>query len=339
MKNQLLELLETNKDAYVSGERIAEALGISRTAVWKWIEALRGEGYEIAAVRNKGYCLSGRSDILSVPGIQKYLKDPGFVTSETSAGKSGNLNINVERSVTSTNTLVRERAIAGEAEGFVLLADNQTSGKGRAGRSFFSPLDTGVYLSILLRPKQWTALQAARITTMAAVAACEAIEELTTDVKAQIKWVNDIFINGKKVSGILTEAGFGLEDGFLEYAVMGIGFNLYPPIGGFPEEIAETATSILTGHLDDGKNRLAARMLDRFFYYYEAEKAGNTHLYVDAYRKRCLVLGKRIEVMSIDGVREATALDIDRECHLIVEYDDGRRETLSTGEIRVRLHT
>ncbi|MBR5319774.1 MAG: biotin--[Peptococcaceae bacterium] len=321
-KEQLLALFENNKGVYFSGEDIAEKFSISRTAVWKSVKTLRSEGYNIDAVRNKGYSLSVETDILSVQGIQKYLKPVCSC-----------VEINVLPVVHSTNTLVREKAAAGAPEGYFAIANNQTNGRGRSGRSFFSPADTGIYMSLLLRPPCYSSRQAMKLTTMAAAAACEAIEAVSGE-PAQIKWVNDIYIAGKKVGGILTEAAFGLEDGLLEYAVLGIGINVSPPKGGFPDGLQNIAGTIFCDAQSDGKNRLAAEFLNQFMMYYTRS---NTDDYVDSYRSRSLVVGKEITITFSGYQKKAVALDIDTDCRLIVKYEDGRTEPLSFGEISVKL--
>lgn len=321
-KEELLALLERNRGEFLSGEEAAERLHISRTAVWKAVNGLRKDGYEINAVPNKGYSLSVNTDILSAQGISRYLNPV-----------CGGLQLQVLPEVDSTNTRLKERAAAGAGEGTVIAAGSQTAGKGRLGRRFYSPSDTGIYLSLLLRPDTWPTEQAVGITTMAAVAACEAIEALG-ERTAQIKWVNDVFMDGKKVSGILTEASMGLENGHLEYVIVGIGFNAYPPAGGFPEELGDIAGAVFLKRESDGKNRLAAEFLNRFMAYYTSE---NHRDYVEEYRKRSLVTGKEILVLKRDGAKKAKALDVDRDCRLLVEYENGEREKLSSGEISVRL--
>lgn len=322
-KTELLKLFEKNKGTYFSGEELASRLSVSRTAIWKAVNRLRVEGYDIYAVPNKGYCLSVRTDILSAEGIAKYLEP---VCQE--------LQIEVFPTVSSTNLLLRERATAGAPQGCTILANAQTQGRGRIGRSFYSPSDTGIYLSLLLRPKTYTPEQAVKLTTMAAVAGCEAIEKVSGR-QAQIKWVNDIFMDGKKVCGILTEASFGLESGHLDYAVLGVGFNAYAPEGGFPEDIENIAGSVFLTPQNDGKNHLAAEFLNRFMTYYTQIQDNS---YTQKYRERSFVLGKKIKVLSPQGAVLATALDVDDQCRLVVRYEDGSTQALSSGEISVRLY-
>ena len=231
-KEKLLALFEADKGKFFSGEELAARLAVSRTAVWKAVNSLRKEGYEIQAVRNKGYSLSVSTDILSIQGVEKYLNP-----------EHSYIELEILPDIGSTNDYLREKAAQGKGEGYAVVAGAQTRGKGRTGRSFYSPADTGIYLSLLLRPKDCGPAQAVKFTTMAAVAACEAIEKVSHR-SPQIKWVNDIYIDGKKVSGILTEASVSLENGSLEYVLLGIGINVYPPEKGFPQELRETAGSV-----------------------------------------------------------------------------------------------
>ena len=321
-KEQLLELFENNKGTYLSGEEIAEKLSVSRAAVWKAVKGLRNEGYNIDAITNKGYNLSVKTDILSVQGIKKYLD---LICSD--------LSIEVLPSLNSTNKRAREKAILGAPEGYVVIANAQTNGRGRNGREFFSPADTGIYMSLVLRPPRCSPQQATKLTTMAAVAVCEAIEMVSNE-KAQIKWVNDVYVKGKKVCGILTEASLGLEDNFLEYAIIGIGVNVSPPMKGFPKELQSIANAVFEEAQNDGKNRIAAEILNRFMSYYTVLPKIN---YIEQYRNRSFVIGKEIVVLSPDDPKKAVALDIDDDFHLIVKYEDNKTETLSSGEISVRL--
>lgn len=320
-KDMLLTLLLSHKGDYLSGEEIAQTLTISRTAVWKAANALRSAGYHIDAVRNRGYCLAEDDDILSVSGIEALL-----------GAARRSLTLELVASTESTNSLLRERANANCAEGYVVLAGHQTKGRGRLGRSFYSPPDTGLYLSLLLRPTHLLPGEAARITTMAAVAACRAIEEVSGQ-EAKIKWVNDIYLDGKKVCGILTEASLSLESGSLEYAVVGVGFNVNLPEGGFPEALSEIAGAIFPQKQDQQRNRLAAAFLRHFLAIYHN---GDITAYSDEYRRRSFVLGHPIFVHSPSGVRSAWALDVDSSCRLVVRYDDGTIASLSSAEISIR---
>lgn len=318
-KELLLELLETQDGSYLSGEEIARQLRLSRAAVWKAVKSLQSEGYEICAVPNKGYCLSPETDLVSVQGIRKLLD-----------ADCRNLEILVLPTAESTNTLLREKAQQGAPEGYTVISNQQTGGRGRFGRPFFSPDKTGIYLSILLKPAVPSS-EALRVTTMAAVAMCQAIEEVSEETP-QIKWVNDIYIRGKKVCGILTEAALDLESGMLEYAVLGVGVNVYTPQEGFPEEIRDTAGAIFSSFTPNAKNRLIAAFLNRFLSCYRTWNLGD---YMEEYRSRSLVIGKTATVQK-DGVPQVVQIrGIDDACRLIVEYDNGETGCFSYGEVHL----
>lgn len=316
-KDKVLELLEGNKGVFFSGEDIAKKCNVSRTAIWKAIKKLEAEGYNIQAVSNKGYSLCATSDVLSQQGIQKYL--------------DVEVDVHVEQVVTSTNTLVVEKAIQHEKEGYVLVAGEQTKGKGRTGHTFYSPNQTGVYLSILLRPTQLEPMEATNITSMAAVSACEAIEKF--GIEPKIKWINDIFIDGKKVSGILTEASISMESKLMEYVVLGIGFNVYQPEGGFPEEIHSIAGSIFDENIEDGKNRLVAYFINSFMKYY---KNWNKDDYYQSYKDHSMILDKEIYIVTPNGNKYVFAKDIDKNFELIVD-DQGETKILSSGEVHIKV--
>ena len=316
-REKILAILEEHKGSFFSGEELAESLNISRAAVWKSVAALRDEGYMIDAVPSRGYCLSESTDLLSEQGIWKYL-EPEFRT----------LDLQVVPEVGSTNVLMREKAEAGCPEGMVLAAGMQTDGRGRLGRHFYSPANTGVYMSILLRPSHIAAGIAVRLTTVAAVAACEAIDAVSGR-RSAVKWVNDILLDGKKVAGILTEGMISMETGRMDSVILGIGINVYPPEKGFPKEIRETAGAVFPEPVSDGKNRIAAGFLNRFMTYY---RSGDFSDHIRSYRERSVVPGHRI---TVEG-RAADALEVDDECRLVVRYDDGTVSRLRAGEISIK---
>lgn len=319
IKEQLIGIFEKNRGRYVSGEDIAGRLGCTRAAVGKAVKQLRDSGYRITAVTNKGYCLEADNDVLSEAGIAKYLD-----------GGSG-LDIKVFGTVDSTNNVARELANTGSPEGTVIISGRQTGGKGRLGRKFFSPEDTGLYMTLILRPKM-SAAGAVRITTAAAVAVAEAVESLSGK-KADIKWVNDVYIGGRKICGILTEASFSLENGGLEYAVLGIGVNAYAPRGGFPEELRGIASAVFDEPVSDMRNRLAAHIIGAFMEYYR-KLEDNTFL--NGYRERLLWRGECITIINGNQNFEAVLEDVDENCALTVRLDDGSQKNISSGEISIR---
>ena len=321
-KEKLLALLENSKGTFFSGEEIARTLQVSRAAVWKAVNALREDGYTIDAATNKGYRLSPDSDILSPQGIRRFLK-PEY----------RDLDLTVLPTAPSTNALVREKANQGRPEGCVIVACEQTDGRGRYGRQFFSPVDSGVYLSLLLRPTAYSPQQATCLTAAAAAAMCQAIEAVTGQ-QPGIKWVNDIFLHGKKVCGILTEAAVGLETGALDYMVLGAGVNLYPPAEGFPEEIQPIAGSVLERSCPEAKNRLVGEFLNRFWDFYTHPEC---RAYLEDYRARSLAIGRNVTVLSAGRAVSAYAYGIDDDFRLLVRYENGDTEALSYGEIRIQL--
>lgn len=315
VKERTLAMLEARRGNYCSGQEIATKLGVSRNAVWKAIESLRREGYRIQAKKNGGYRLSCDNDILSNQSIERRLQTDFY-------------EIACHKSVTSTNDVLKQAAALGAREGLVAIAEEQTAGKGRRGRAFFSPAGTGIYLSVLLRP-QCAAAQSLWITTCAAVAVCEVLERHSKRAM-QIKWVNDVFCGQKKVCGILTEACMDMESGGLSYAVLGIGINVLPPENGFPEEIGAIAAPVWTQKEVD-RNAVVADVLQMFYQYYSKleEKA-----YLQAYRERLMLKGKPVCVQ-IDGkCKKGLALDVDDDFRLKVRLQDGRVAALSYGELQ-----
>ena len=319
-KEAILELLWQNADSYISGAELARRLGVSRTAVWKAIEQLREEGYAIDSVTNKGHRLSSGSDVLSEEGIRKYLERK-------------DLDLRVYRSITSTNTVLKTMAEEGAKEGLCLVAGEQTAGKGRRGRSFYSPANSGIYLSILLRPAL-QAVDATSITACAAVAVAEAIESLAA-VNAEIKWVNDIYVDGRKVCGILTEASLDCESGQVNYLIVGIGINTRVPADDFPEELKNIAGSAFGDRpIPQLRCRLAAGVLDRLTGYYANLM---DKVWFDEYRRRSMVLGKEINILAAGREPEpATALDLAPDFALIVRTGSGELRRLNSGEVSIR---
>ena len=238
--------------------------------------------------------------------------------------------IEVLEKTTSTNTIIRQRADK-SPEGLVVVAEEQSEGRGRLGRSFFSPGGTGLYISLLLRPEIEPS-EAVMITTAAAVAVCEALEKVGADTP-QIKWVNDVFVKGKKVCGILTEASFNPESRKLQYAVLGVGINMYEPEGSFPDEIKDIAGSVFSETRENLRDMVTAYFLNSFMeYYYKLSQKE----FLKKYTERCFVLGKEINVICGDCVRGAKALSLDESLGLNVEYDNGEKAVLSSGEISIR---
>lgn len=328
-KEKLAELLEKSSGRFLSGSEIARELGVTRAGIWKCIRQLEDEGYLIEAVRNRGYRLSEQNDAVSASCIQEYLSD--YEKADGCRYPFAEASIDVREEVTSTNDVLKEQALL--LPGWhCVIAGRQTKGKGRRTKSFYSPSGSGLYLSVLIR-MPLPADIATRITTASAVAACRAIEECT-DAKPAIKWVNDVFVNGKKTCGILTEASISMESGALDWAVMGIGFNVYEPEGGFPEEIAGIAGAIVPARSRNLRCRLAAAFLRHF---YQVCGKLESPLLVEEYKAHSMMKGLLIDVIKGNTSIPAAAEDIDDDCRLIVRYEDGRREALSSGEVSIRM--
>lgn len=322
-KNRILELLEQQRGESISGEHLAGVLGISRNAVWKAIKELQKDGYNIVAVTNKGYCLSAENDIISIPGIKPFLSE----RSQFYANK-----IQVHKSLESTNKTAKEMADSGAEHGTIIISDCQTKGRGRYSRNFFSPSGGGLYMSIVLRPEAMHFKNPTSVTAFAAVSVCEAIESISTKVP-RIKWVNDIFIDGKKVCGILTEAVTDFESGGLDWIVLGIGINVYTRTEDFPCDLQSIATSIYPDEKMSGvRNRLSAEIINRILGF--KTLPSETEIF-EKYKKRLMVLGKKITVIQNQVEYKATAIDVDSVGHLVVKNESGERITLSSGEIRI----
>jgi BirA family biotin operon repressor/biotin-[acetyl-CoA-carboxylase] ligase len=316
-KKNLLALLEENRGKNISGEFIAGQLNVSRTAIWKAVKELEKDGYKIKAATKTGYCLSNENDILSVQGMRKFLNDK-------------NAKILIYPSLDSTMTMAKQLAIADAEHGTVVIANHQTAGKGRYGRSFFSPPGQGVYMSFILHPAKIWLQTPTLITAFAGVAVCEAVEAVSGKISG-IKWVNDVFLNGKKICGILTEAITDYESGEISWLVSGIGVNFTTPethiIGSvFANEKPPTT-----------RNHLAAEIINRMSSL--NDPTGDEKILLEKYKSSLMMLGKKIIVSGAQSY-EATALDIDDAGRLIVKKSpNGEIISLSSGEVSVAVNS
>lgn len=314
---QVLELLE-NADSAISGEEMARQLKISRNSVWKAIQSLRRDGYEIEAGTNRGYKLLSPGSLLTAGNLRRRLSRDVICKV-----------IEIRDSVTSTNTVLKELAESGKRQETVLIARQQTAGKGRLGRSFLSPKGTGLYMSLLLYPA-FSAEESLSITTAAAVAVAGAAEAVTGR-EAGIKWVNDVYLDGYKICGILTEASVDFESGGLQYAVLGIGVNIREPAGGFPESVRDIAGALYRQDPPPGTEcALAAEILNRFFTFYKELSAKP---FLEEYKRRSLLTGMRITFSKGREQYAGVALGVDDDARLIVRLDDGTTAVFSAGEV------
>ena len=320
VKANVLEALEQADGKYISGNQLARETGVSRNMIWKIIGQLKAEGYCVEAVTNLGYRLiTENSDAVNEAEIQKYLDTE-------SLGRK----LEVYTETDSTNNRAKFLAVNENApDGTLIIAEKQTNGRGRMGRTFESPLGSGIYFTVVLR-RHFEMQSAPLITSCVAVA--EAIEKLS-GADTKIKWVNDIFINNRKVGGILTEAGMNFETRQLDYAVVGIGINTGIIENTLSDNVKNIATSIEaeTG-IKVKRAELVAEVMNRFEKHLATME---TKDYMDEYRRRSLIIGKEVVVSKGSSEREAIATDIDNNAFLIVKYDDGTCETLSSGEARI----
>ena len=229
-------------------------------------------------------------------------------------------------SIKSTNTALKALAKDGAPEGYVLVASSQTNGRGRLNRVFFSPKGTGLYVSILLRPS--CRLEPYALTCMAAVALHDTLSDF--QIESQIKWVNDLYIDGKKASGILVESALN-QDGSFQYSVVGIGVNLFFPKDGFPDTIADKATAVFDDPPNEERRKqFLKQLLIRFKRYYEQLPEIT---FYDTDRDHLLGVGAKVLVSEPDGMHYGTAVGIDRSFRLLVRYDDGSETALDRGDV------
>lgn len=242
--------------------------------------------------------------------------------------------LNLFCEVESTNTLLKKMAAAGAPAGTVVIADRQTGGRGRLGRSFLSPGGMGVYLSALIRP-DCAPTELMHLTCAVAVAMCDAVEK-AFGFRPGIKWTNDLVVENRKLGGILTELGLDPQTGRVDYAVLGIGINCGQTEADFDESIRAMATSVrmVTGREAD-RELLIAEMV-RALEAMDRELLNGPAALLDRYRRDCITLGQAVSIVRGDEVRHARALDIDAEGGLIVRYDSGETGTVTSGEVSVR---
>lgn len=239
----------------------------------------------------------------------------------------------VRKVVTSTNDIAKDLAHRGAKEGTVVISQEQTAGKGRRGKNFYSPSASGVYMSIILRPK-YNANQSLLITVASAVAVARTVEK-NSGKEAKIKWVNDVFCNDKKVSGILTESSFNAKNGRIDFIVLGIGINIQEPKGGFPSELEDIAISMFEENVfSDVRSKIIAQVLEEFWsFYLNLEEK----VFLQEYKDRSILIGRQIKIINQDKAQFATVLEIDDECRLKVKMQSDEIKVLSSGEVSIVL--
>lgn len=315
MKEKILDYLFEHQQEFTSGETLRKKFEVSRTAIWKHMKALKEEGYQIESVSNKGYRLQLGEDQLLSYELEKILDKK----------------IELFQSIDSTSNYLKQRAYE-LPDQMMVLSEEQKSGRGRMGRQWDSPKGQGLFFSILLKPRI-SMKESFRITGIAAAAVAEGIEE-ATGLPAKIKWPNDVVIGAKKVSGILTEISG--EPDAINYVIVGIGINVNTP--DFSEELKDRATSL---YLEKGekvsRKALFLAVSRNFYRFYESFT--KKHDFEEVHRimeKRSAILGKKINVIKGSDIRPAKAIALTEEGYLRVQYDSGKTEILSSGEISVR---
>lgn len=321
LRDAVLTILK-EREGYVSGAEISRELDVTRMAVSNAVRALREEGYVIDASTNRGYFLRACADKLTAGDI-----DPALPPERRALVRC------LDR-VDSTNTYLKREAMNGAADGLCVIANEQTAGRGRAGRSFSSKPDCGVYFSILLRP-DCAPVEAVTLTAHTAVAVCRALED-ACGVRAGIKWTNDIVLGTHKVCGLLTEMSVEGESGALEYVVVGIGVNVNNTPEDFPPELRQIAGSIYseTGVRMD-RARLAAALvcaMDEMYAVWQKDH----RVYLEEYRARCITTGREVRLLREGRETRAYADAITDDFALLVRFDDGTRTEITSGEVSVR---
>ncbi|MFR8927045.1 MAG: biotin--[acetyl-CoA-carboxylase] ligase [Peptoniphilus senegalensis] len=318
-KDIVLRELERNRANYISGQELAERLNISRTAIWKAINSLKKSGFQIESQTKVGYKLIKSDDKLSDEGIRKGLRD-----------ELKDIDIIVYDEIDSTNTEAKRRLYSSDVKDFtVIVSDMQKGGRGRTGKSFTSPKGSGVYFSIILHPKDSYDFSYFDLTTVkAAVAVAEGIKE-ATDKQAEIKWVNDLFLNGKKICGILSELDADFESRSVKSVIVGIGINVNEPRDDSFKDLKDIAGYIGT---DVIRNEILSSVLNAF---YENNFIKSDKEIIDYYKKHSLVIGKELS-FELNGKKySAKGIDINDKGNLIV--DTGKEKiTLSSGEVSIK---
>lgn len=319
MRAKILQLLRSKTDGFISGEEIANKLGVSRTAVWKHIKELKAAGYEIESHARSGYSLNGIPDRL-LPDVLQHNLGTKLV---------GRQVVHYDN-IPSTNNQAKQLAAAGAEEGTVVVSEEQSTGKGRLDRSFFCPKG-GLWFSVILRPS-FLPQEAPKCTLLAAVAVARAMRDF--GLPAGIKWPNDIYCEGLKLTGILTEMSAEMDR--INYVVIGIGINANIPLGSFPEDIQGKAGS-MSGYLGQEIDRVAflQRVLGYMEELYLDIQANGFSGMMEQWREYSITLGQEINVLGVNETFAGVAKDIDADGALLVETENGLRRVLA-GDVSIR---
>ncbi|EGB93948.1 biotin--[acetyl-CoA-carboxylase] ligase [Clostridium sp. D5] len=320
MKAEILKMLRESND-YVSGQQLCEKLGVSRTAVWKAINQLKEEGYQVEAVRNRGYHIVESPDVISKEEIVSMI-DTNWAGQE----------VYYYNITDSTNIRAKQLGDEGAPHGTLVTADQQSAGRGRRGRGWESPPGCSVYMSILLRP-DIPPVKAPMLTLVMALSVAGSLKDCT-DLDVQIKWPNDIILNGKKLVGILTEMSTEID--YINHVVIGVGINVNMEY--LPEGIRDKATSLrlATGHVVRRSELIASTMKQFERYYGLFLESRNLESMREEYNQLLVNRGKEVRILGGKEEYNAVALGINSEGELLVRREDGSEEAVFAGEVSVR---
>lgn len=321
MKNEILRMLKNSKDEFLSGEKISDEFGVTRSAIWKNMNSLKELGYEIESVPRKGYRILSSPDILTYEEIERDLRTEYICR-----------NVYYFDTISSTNIKAKEIALD-EPEGTVVVSEEQTGGIGRLGREWISPKQKGIWMSIILKPE----VEPMKVSTIALVGAAavnKALEDM--GIKSGIKWPNDIVIDGKKVCGILTEMSCELN--MINYVVMGIGINVNLDKMDIPDDLQYKATSLkIVENRQINRKELSASILNHFeLLYNDFKDGGNITEVLQICKDNSVLLGEEVRIIRGKDVRIGNALDLNDDGQLIVQFENGTIENIFSGEVSVR---
>ena len=320
---KILRSLRTSSEGSVSGAELSQALGISRAAIWARIEELRSLGYEIEASPHRGYRLIDSPDLIHADDLLSRCQCMQVIGRD----------IRVFKETTSTNDVIEKFARDGAAEGIVVFAEKQTAGRGRLGRNWVSPSGKGLWFSILLRPP-FPPQSVTRLTIATATSLARCIRK-STGTNAQIKWPNDILINGKKVAGILTELRAELDH--VKYVILGIGLNVNLGLTDFPGDVAKLATSLrIAASRTIDRPALAADLLSHLDSDYKRIKEGHFHAVSEEWEEMSCTLGREVQIQCGDRLIKGRAESLDPDGALLVRTQHGRLERILGGDVTLR---
>jgi len=319
-KEQLLAYLKEEKGKWVSGESLSRKMDVTRSAVWKHILRLKEEGYVIESSRRKGYLFRQSSDLLLAHEIREGLPTRVF----------GKRDIVYFQETDSTNLRAKSLADGGAPEGTVVIAEGQTEGRGRRGRTWFSPAGEGIYVSIILRPAL-SPNEASRLTLLAAVAAAETVLQLTP-LRVRIKWPNDIMVREKKLAGILTQVSTEMDA--VDYIVVGLGLNVNTPLKSFPDDLRNRATSIRAETKQPfPRIRLLRLYLEIFENRYETFRLSGFQPVLERWKELADIIGRKIRVDLLNHHYKGEVVDIDHDGVLILRERNGTLQRIVSGDV------